>query len=152
MAPVSAMRAAGVDVGVATDGPASNNDLDGFDELRDAAMLAKLREDDPSAVPAEAAVEMATAGAADATGLPGGRIEEGCVADLAVVDLSAPHLTPVHDPVSHLAYAVRASDVRHTVCDGEVLMRDREVLTLDEAAVLDRAADHARDLLDRASR
>jgi 5-methylthioadenosine/S-adenosylhomocysteine deaminase len=152
MAPVSAMRAAGVDVGVATDGPASNNDLDGFDELRDAAMLAKLREDDPSAVPAEAAVEMATAGAADATGLPGGRIEVGAPADLAVVDLSAPHLTPVHDPVSHLAYAVRASDVRHTVCDGEVLMRDREVLTLDEAAVLDRAADHARDLLDRASR
>jgi 5-methylthioadenosine/S-adenosylhomocysteine deaminase len=151
MAPVSEMRATGVDVGVATDGPASNNDLDQFDELRDAAMLGKLREDDPSAVPAEAAVDMATAGAAAATGLPGGRIEEGAVADLAVVDLSAPHLTPVHDPVSHLAYAVRGNDVRHTVCDGAVLMRDREVLTMDEAAVVERAADHAHRLLERAN-
>jgi 5-methylthioadenosine/S-adenosylhomocysteine deaminase len=150
MAPVSEMRATGVDVGVATDGPASNNDLDEFDELRDAAMLGKLREDDASAVPAGAAVEMATAGAADATGLPGGRIEEGAVADLAVVDLSAPHLTPVHDAVSHLAYAVRGGDVRHTVCDGTVLMRDREVLTLDEEAIKERAASRARDLVDRA--
>jgi 5-methylthioadenosine/S-adenosylhomocysteine deaminase len=149
MAPVSAMRTAGVDVGIGTDGPASNNDLDGFDELRDAAMLAKLREDDPSVVPARAAVEMATAGAAAATGLPGGAVREGGVADLAVVDLSAPHLTPVHDPVSHLAYAVRASDVRHTICDGQVLMHDREIRTLDEAAVVERAAERGRDLVER---
>ncbi len=149
-APVTAMLDAGVDVGVGTDGPASNNDLDVFDELRDAAMLAKHRENDASALPAPTAFDLATEGATAATGLPGGRIAAGAPADLAVVDLTAPHLQPVHDPVSHLAYAVRAGDVCHTVCGGRVVMRDREVLTLDEQTVVDRAAEHARDLLDRA--
>jgi len=150
-APIADMLEAGVDVGVGTDGPATNNDLDVFDEVRDATMLAKHRESDASALPAPTAFDLATEGAAAATGLPGGRVEPGAPADLAVVDLTAPHLTPVHDPVSHLAYAVRAGDVRHTVCDGRIVMRDREVRTLDADRVVGRASRHARDLLDRAT-
>ncbi|SDX92222.1 amidohydrolase [Halopenitus persicus] len=150
IAPVQRLREAGVTVGIGTDGAASNNDLDLFDELRDAAMVGKIGADDASAVPAAAVVEMATSDGADAIGLPGGRIETGAAADLIVVDLEAPHLTPAHDVVSHLAYAVRGSDVRHTVCDGTVLMRDREVTTLDAATVMDRAAEHAADLVARA--
>jgi len=150
MAPVQRLREAGVTVGIGTDGAASNNDLDMFDEVRDAAMVGKLAADDASAVPAQAAVEMATQGGADLLGIDGGRIEAGRVADLAVVDLDSAHLTPAHDLVSHLAYAARGSDVRHTVCDGRVLMRDRNVVGVDERAVRERASDHARDLIARA--
>ncbi|PSQ16110.1 S-adenosylhomocysteine deaminase [Halobacteriales archaeon QS_8_69_26] len=149
-APVPAMREAGVRLGLGTDGAASNNDLDPFDELRDAATLAKHAAGDAAALPAEPAVAMATAGSADAAGLPGGRIAEGEAADLAVVDLEAPHTTPVHDPVSHLAYAVRGSDVRHTVCDGRILMRDRELRTLDEERVVERARRRAGEVAERA--
>ncbi|WP_410765982.1 amidohydrolase [Haloferax sp. DFSO60] len=149
MAPIQDMLDAGVTVGLGTDGAASNNDLDLFDEMRDAAMLGKLASNDASAVAASDVVRMATAGSADVIGLPGGRLEVGAVADIAVIDLDAPHLTPANNLVSHLAYAVRGSDVRHTVCDGQVLMRDREVLTLDEEAVKARARDAATELFER---
>ena len=150
MAPVQAMRDRGVTVGLGTDGAASNNDLSVFDEMRDAAMLGKLAADDASAVDADAVVEMATQGGAAALGMASGRIEAGANADLAVLDLDQPHLTPPHDFVSHLAYAANGSDVRHTVCDGQVLMRDRDVRTLDEQAVLADARERATALIDRA--
>jgi len=149
IAPVQKLLDAGVTVALGTDGAASNNDLDLFGEVRDAAMVGKLGADDAAAVPAAAAVRMATRNGADALSLPGGRIEVGAAADLAVVDLDAPHLTPRHDLVSHLAYAARGSDVRHTVCDGRVLMRDREVLTLDEKRVIETARERAADLASR---
>jgi len=150
MAPVQKILDAGAPVGLGTDGPASNNDLDMFDEMRDAAMLGKLAANDASAVAAPTVVEMATAGSATATGLGSGRLEAGANADLAVVDLTGEHLTPQHDLVSHLAYAARGSDVRHTVCDGEVLMRDRELQTLDLDAVIEEASKRADDLIARA--
>ncbi|WP_254861606.1 amidohydrolase [Halovivax gelatinilyticus] len=150
MAPVQAMRDAGVTVGLGTDGAASNNDLSLLDEARDAAMIGKLAANDAAAVPAEAVVEMATAGSAEAIDLPVGRLEVGGTADLAVIDLESPHLTPAHDLVSHLAYAAAASDVRHTVCDGRVLMRDRAVQTLDVETVRNRAIDEATALVSRA--
>ena len=150
IAPVEAMLESGVTVGIGTDGAASNNDLDVFDEVRDAAMVGKLGASDAAAVAAPAVVDAATAGGAAVLGFDSGRIETGALADLAVIDLEKPHLTPQHDLVSHLAYAVRGSDVRHTVVDGEVVVRDREVLTLDAAAVRREAERRATSLIERA--
>ncbi|WP_411719103.1 amidohydrolase, partial [Natronomonas sp.] len=150
IAPVQAMLEAGVPVGIGTDGAASNNDLDVFDELRDAAMVGKLKTDDAAAVAAPDIVRAATEGGAEVLGFDSGRIEAGALADLAVVDLDKPHLTPAHDLVSHLAYAVRGSDVRHTVVGGETVVRDRELLTLDEATVTRDAERRAKALVERA--
>ena len=151
MAPVQRFLDAGVRVGIGTDGAASNNDLDMFDELRDAAMVGKLAAADAAALDARTTFRMATAGGADLLGLDAGRIEAGAPADLAVLDLDRPHLTPAHDLVSHLVYAASGADVRHTICDGRVLMRDRTVLTLDERATIETARRRAADLLERAN-
>jgi 5-methylthioadenosine/S-adenosylhomocysteine deaminase len=152
VAPVQRMLDAGVRVALGTDGPASNNVLDVVRAMRDAALVGKIADEyDAEALSAETAIEMATANGAAALGFEdAGRVEPGAAADLAVVDVERPHLTPRHDLLSHLVYAATGSDVRHTVCDGRVLMRDREVLTMDETAVRERAEQRALDLVDRA--
>jgi 5-methylthioadenosine/S-adenosylhomocysteine deaminase len=150
IAPVQSMLEAGVTVGIGTDGAASNNDLDPFDELRDAAMIGKLGADDAAAVAAPDVVRAATDGGAELLGFDAGRIEVGALADFAVIDLEKPHLTPAHDLVSHLAYAVRGSDVEHTVVGGEVVVRNRTVQTLDENRVRAEADRHADALISRA--
>ncbi len=150
IAPIQSMLDAGVSVGIGTDGAASNNDLDAFDEMRDAAMVGKLESDDAAAVAAPDVVRAATRGGAELLGFDAGRIEEGALADFAVIDLEKPHLTPAHDLVSHLAYAVRGSDVKHTIVGGEIIVEDGEIRTLDGDAVRREAQKQADALIARA--
>jgi 5-methylthioadenosine/S-adenosylhomocysteine deaminase len=149
-APVADLLNADVTVGIGTDGPASNNTLDMFKEARHAALVAKNRESDASVVSAREALEAATRGGAELLGTDAGVIEEGHPADLAVVDLDAPHLTPKHDLVSHAIYAANGADVTATIVDGEVLMEDGVVETMDEEAVIAEAQETARELVERA--
>jgi len=137
-APVPAFLAAGMTVGLGTDGAASNNDLDMFEAMRQAAFLHKLVSRDPQAVPASAVLEMATIGGARVLGLDGktGSIEPGKRADLILVSMRGARQTPMYNPVSHLVYVARGGDVQTTIVNGRVLMRDRKVLTLDEDGVL----------------
>jgi 5-methylthioadenosine/S-adenosylhomocysteine deaminase len=137
-APVTGYLRAGVALGLGTDGAASNNDLDMFEAMRTASFLAKLQTVDPRVVGAGTALEMATMGGARALGLDReiGSLEPKKRADLIVVSMRAARQTPVYDPVSHLVYVTRGDDVRDTIVNGRVLMRDRKVLTLDTDAVL----------------
>jgi len=137
-AKVVAMRAAGVAVGLGTDGAASNNDLDMFEAMRQAAFLAKLQTMDPRSIPARTALEMATIGGARVLGMGAeiGSLEAGKRADLIVVSVDAVRQTPLYDPLSHLVYVTRGDDVRTTIVNGRVLMRDRKMLTLSERDVL----------------
>jgi 5-methylthioadenosine/S-adenosylhomocysteine deaminase len=137
-AAVGKWLAAGIDAGIGTDGAASNNDLDMFEAMRIASFLEKHNTGDPRALPAQAALEMATIGGAKALGLGGtiGSLEPGKLADVIVVDMSRAGQTPVYNPISHLVYATRGSDVRDVFVHGRALMRDRDVKTLDRDAVL----------------
>ena len=140
-AKVTAMRTAGIVVALGTDGAASNNDLDMFEAMRQAAFLAKLQTSDPRAVPARLALQMATIDGARALGMDRtiGSLETGKRADVITVSMTSARQTPIYDPLSHLVYVTRGDDVRNTIVNGQVLMRDRRVLTLDEPRVLSEA-------------
>ncbi len=137
-APVMKYRKAGVSVGIGTDGAASNNDLDMFEAMRQAAFQQKLVTMDPTAISAADALEMATLGGARALGRGQrlGSLEPGKLADLIIVGMAKPRQQPLFDPVAQIVYASRGDDVETTIVNGKVLMRDRKLLTLDEAAVL----------------
>ncbi|MCX5876610.1 MAG: amidohydrolase [Deltaproteobacteria bacterium] len=140
VAPVPELLAAGVTVGLGTDGAASNNDVDMFGEMDTAAKLHKVHRLDPTVMSAETTLRMATLGGAKLLGAETriGSLEPGKKADLIVLDMNKPHLTPMYNIPSHLVYAATGSDVVHSVINGRVVMRNRELLTMDEAAVLDR--------------
>jgi 5-methylthioadenosine/S-adenosylhomocysteine deaminase len=140
VAPVVEMLDAGVQVGLGTDGSASNNDVDLFGEMNMAAKLHKVTRLDPLALDAPNTLGLATRGGAQVLGAGDriGSLEPGKRADLIVLDLHQPHLTPLYNPISHLVYAARGSDVLHSMINGRLVMRDRRLLTLDEAAILDR--------------
>jgi 5-methylthioadenosine/S-adenosylhomocysteine deaminase len=137
-APVTRYLAAGVALGLGTDGAASNNDLDMFEAMRQAAFLAKLATRDPTAVPAQTALDMATIGGARSLGMAQtiGSLERGKRADVITVSTAAARQTPLYEPISHLVYVTRGDDVRTTIVNGQVLMENREVRTLNRAQVI----------------
>src|SRR5271156_867220 len=144
VSPVVDMLAAGAAVGLATDGAASNNNQDMFEEMDLAAKLQKITRMDSRALPAEQVVEMATIGGARAIHLEKliGSLEAGKKADLIVVDTTAPHATPMYNVYSQLVYALKATDVRSVVIGGKMVVEDRKMLTLDEAAILVKANEY----------
>jgi 5-methylthioadenosine/S-adenosylhomocysteine deaminase len=138
VAPIPAYLKAGVPVGLATDGAASNNDLDMFEAMRFAALLAKNESKDPSTLSARTVLEMATIRGARALGMAArlGSLEAKKRADLITVSVSGARQMPMYDPISHLVYVIHGDDVRNSIVNGKILMRDRKVLTLDDGAVI----------------
>jgi 5-methylthioadenosine/S-adenosylhomocysteine deaminase len=138
LARVPDLLARGVVVGLGTDGPASNNNLDLFEEMDTTAKVHKLVRSDPTVMPARDVFRMATRGGAKALGLDAlvGSLEAGKRADVVLVDLRAPELTPIYDVYSHLVYAIKGGNVRTVLVDGRVVVRDRKMTTVDESEVL----------------
>ena len=151
IARVTEMLARGIPVSLGADGAACNNRLDMFTEMRTAALLQKALHG-PEVLPAARALRMATIDGARAMGLNKeiGSIEVGKRGDLIVVDVSQLHAAPTGDVVSALVYSAQASDVRATIIDGQVVMRERELMTLNEPAVIENANREAEALFERA--
>lgn len=138
VASVVRLLAAGISVGLGTDGSASNNDLDLFLEMDTAAKLAKVFSGDPLSLNARETLAMATRGGATLMGLEKqiGTLEVGKRADIIVIDLDAPHLRPLYDPYSALVYSASGADVKDVIVNGRVLMKDRAFTTLDPEEVM----------------
>ncbi len=149
VARVPEMLSSGVRVTLGTDGPASNNDLDLLSEMRTAALIQKGLRRDPTVLPAREVFRMATEEGARALGFPRcGRLEPGFEADLAVLELSRPDLTPIHDSLSLLVYSARAGAVSGVMVAGRWLLREGKILTFDEAETRERVLAIAREIQD----
>ena len=149
VSPVPEMRAAGIAVGLGTDGPAgSNNDLDLMEEIDLAAKLAKITKMDPLALNAKAVVEMATIDGARALHMEKeiGSLEAGKKADLILISLNEPNAVPMYDIYAQIAYSLKASDVETVVIGGRVVMQERKLLTIDEPRVLEKAREYRKSV------
>ncbi|NMB34689.1 MAG: amidohydrolase [Firmicutes bacterium] len=150
VAPVTELLQKGALVSLGTDGAASNNNLDLLEEMRLAALLQKGLREDPAAIPAETAFKMATVNGARALFLPAetGQLKVGAKADLAVLKIDKPHLSPPHSFLAHLVYSAAAADVYLVMVDGRVLMENGHLLTLDEEKILFEAPPRAQRLTE----
>jgi 5-methylthioadenosine/S-adenosylhomocysteine deaminase len=145
VAPVPTMLTSGIKVGLGTDGCASNNNLDMFQEMDTTAKLHKVHGGDPTICSAVQVVAMASSGGAAALGMSGelGSLEPGKKADIITIDLNQPHLTPIYEPCSHLVYSARGADVRDVVIDGRMVMRQRQLLDIDEQEIMGKVREIA---------
>lgn len=148
IAPLTGLLAAGIAVGLGTDGCASNNTLDLFQTMDITAKLHKVRDMQPTAADAATVLTLATRGGARAIGMENdiGSLEAGKKADLIVIDTRQPHLVPMYHPVSHVVYAAKGSDVTTVVVDGRLLVRDRQPLHLDLGQIMARVNALARSI------
>lgn len=151
IAPVARMRQAGISLALGTDGAASNNSLDLFQEIRLAGMISAVSTGNPVALKAYDILYMATAGGAQALGRlqECGTLEVGKDADIILIDTHTPHLTPLNNPFSALVYAAKSTDVDTVFCQGRKLMDHRVLLTIDEEAVLRTADSIWRNIIAR---
>ena len=131
VAPIIDLQEKGINIAVGTDGMASNNVHDLFEEIKIASILQKCEQKDPTALPALQVFEMVTVNGAKAQGRQGGMIAEGYDADLVLLDFAAPHQTPCYDPIVNLAYSTSGRDVVMTLCQGRILYEKGEFKTID---------------------
>jgi len=145
IAPIPDLLQKGITVGLGTDGCASNNDLDLFQEMDTAAKLQKVARFDPTVLNARQVVHMATTGGASVLGLASeiGSLEPGKKADVITLDLKKPHLMPIYNLYSHLVYTFNGADVNSVVVNGNVLMRNRKLLHLEEEKIMERVSELA---------
>lgn len=151
VSPISKLLSKGICVSLGTDGAASNNNLDLLEEMKIAALLQKVNTLDPTAASAEEVFKMATINGATVLGLEDeiGTIEVGKKADVALVNMKAAHLTPIRHPVSHLVYSANGGDVDTVICNGKILMQERELVVLNEKEVMLQAEEASKNLLSR---
>ena len=152
IAPTPALLAAGVNVSPGTDGAPCNNTCDLLQEMKLAGILHKVASMDPTSVPAETVLELATINGAKALGLESniGSLEVGKKADFAVIDMRAVHLQPWHSAVSAVVYTATGRDVEMVIVDGKVVVKGRKLLTMDEEAVWTEAARRSKEVVERA--
>ena len=145
VAPIPEMITAGVTVGLGTDGCASNNNLDMIKEMSTAAKLHKVAKLDPTVMDAKTVVRMATIEGAKTLGMDKitGSLEAGKKADIIVIGLNKPHLTPLYSEYSHLVYAMSGADVDTVIINGKVVMENRKLLTIDEKEVMHKVREIA---------
>lgn len=150
IAPITVMKQQGITVGLGTDGAGSATTLDMFQEIKAATWLQKLDYGDPTALPAYQSLQMATIESAKLLTIDHetGTLEVGKKADMILIDLYRPHLQPVHDIVALLAYSANGADVDTTIVNGKILMRDRQLLTLDEQEVIRQGNRRAKRIVE----
>ncbi|TCZ80252.1 amidohydrolase [Paenibacillus albiflavus] len=150
IAPIHELQKAGVTCGLGTDGAGSATTLDMFEEIKAATWLQKLDYGDPTILPARSALQMATRNSAHLLQLDHevGTLAVGMKADLILIDMNKPHLQPIHQVESLLAYSVNGADVDTTIVNGQILMKNRQLLTINEEEVLEQAKVRAKRIVD----
>lgn len=147
--PYQALRDAGVNITLGTDGCSSNNNLNMFEEMKFAALLQKFYWNSDTLLPANEALAMATSNGAKALRVSTGGIQEGCPADIVLIDMATPSMVPMHNCVSNLVYSCTGEAVDTVICDGSILMADKFIP--GEREILEKAQETSYQLVERAN-